>query len=204
MTTAKDESEGIKEDAMVEDVINSVLGAVVTIAEEPVQVDAMSMMPLWMKNCPAISPYLSATKDEEWLDAMLMAIEELELEYTPRPLPYRGDDGFLHSADVHPPQVDFDALGFNTRRLPTPELHPVNSCSPAQQFYTCGSSDCEFDARKRLHGYHTGAAFAQPSPFGSLPGLLTSGEVIQTPSQLFGFDYISGSCRDTIWAMSAC
>ena len=118
---AKDESEEVKENAMVGDVINSVLEAVVTTSEEPVQVDAISRK----KNCPAIGPYLSSSKDEEWLDAMLMAIEELELEYTPHPLPYRGDDGFLHSADVHPPHVDFSALGFNSRRLPTPELHPV-------------------------------------------------------------------------------
>ena len=58
---AKDESEEVKENAMVGDLINSVLEAVVTIAEEPVQVDAISRK----KNCPAIGPYLSSSKDED-------------------------------------------------------------------------------------------------------------------------------------------
>ena len=199
---AKDESEVMKVDATVEEVVNSVLEAVVTLAKEPMEEDAIKE-----ESCLAIGPHSSATKDEKWLNAMRMTLDELEAEYAPHPFPYEGADGFLHSADVHPPQVDFSALGFNSRRLPTPVLHPVHGCSRDEKFYTCGSPHCEVNAKWpgwRLHWDHIGADFAQPSPFGSLPGLLTSGGVIQMPSQLFGFNHISGSGRDTIWAMSAC
>ena len=130
---AKEESEEMKEDAIVDDVINSVLETVSTIGKEPVKVDAIRK-----ESCLAIGPYLSATKDEEWLEAMLVTQEELEAEYAPHPFPYEGADGLLHSADVPPPHVDFSALGFNSRRLPIPELRPVHGCSPSPSLSPLG------------------------------------------------------------------
>ena len=69
---------------------------------------------------------------EVWMDEMVNTLGALEVKYTPHPLPYQGLEGVLHSADVHPPHVDFSALGFNSRRLTRPELHPVQGCSPDQ------------------------------------------------------------------------
>ena len=69
---------------------------------------------------------------EVWMDEMVNTLGALEVKYTPHPLPYQASEGVLHSADVHPPHVDFSALGFNSRRLTRPELHPVQGCSPDQ------------------------------------------------------------------------
>ena len=91
---AKDESEVMKVDATVEEVVNSVLEAVVTLAKEPEKEDAIKE-----ESCLAIGPHSSATKDEKWLNAMRMTLDELEAEYAPHPFPYEGADGFLHSAD---------------------------------------------------------------------------------------------------------
>ena len=176
---AMEEPREMKEDAMVGDVIDSVLEAVVTIGKKPVQVDPVDT--IRKKSFPTIGPYLSATKDEEWLDAMLLTLEELEAEYAHHPFPYEGVDGCLHSADVHPPHVDFSALGFNSRRLPRPEHYPVHGCSPSSGLYQ-----------------------SESFPFGAVSGLLTNSGVIQVPQQLFGFEYVSGTVgRNTTWMMCA-
>ena len=108
------------------------------------------------------------------MEQMLMTIEKLEIKYAPHPLPYEGSDGFIHSADVHPPRVDFHALGFNSRRLPRPEFHPIQGCSQDPASASLGSS----------------------------PGLLTNGGVIAVPRQLFGFEYVSGTAgTNTTWMM---
>ena len=220
----------LKEVEEVSDVINSVLEAAVAIAKQPEVACSDSE---WLmdatkdKRCPSIGPYLSASKskDEEWLEQMLLTIEGLEIKYAPHPLPYEGSDGFIHSADVHPPHVDFHALGFSSRRLPTPELHPIQSCSPDPDFYT-GDFKCAQDCpcRKTLqrmfystllegtpaHAEYQNAAacgksrFGKPLPFGTLPGLLTNCGVIAVPPQLFGFQHKSGTAGiNTTWMMCA-
>ena len=124
--------------------------------------------------------------------------------------------------------MDFSALGFNSRRLPTPQLYPANGCSPSPEFYTSSCNpdcweDCACRAKwRRLQttrplvegtpiyaeyldalAYHK-TAFEKPSPFGSLPGLLTNSGVILVPQQLFGFEYVSGTVgRNTTWMMCA-
>ena len=146
------------------------------LAKEPVKEDAIKE-----ESCLAIGPCLLPTKDEEWLNVMRMTLDELEAEYAPHPFPYEGADGFLHSADIHPPQFDFSALGFSSRRLPTPELYPVHGCSPNPDMW-----------------------HPESSPFGNKPGLLTTGGVIQVPGPLFGFEYVPGTYgKDTAWAMCA-
>ena len=45
--------------------------------------------------------------DEVWVEGMVLTLDALEVKYTPHPLPYEDPPGVLHSADVHPPQVDF-------------------------------------------------------------------------------------------------
>ena len=124
---------------------------------------------------------------DQWVDSLVTVIKDLEVKYTPHPLPYEDPPGVIHSADVHPPYVDFLALGFNSRRLPTPELHPIYGCSPSSN-YQFGSYVCH----------------PESVSFGALPGLLTNGGVIQVSHQLFGFEYVSGTGRDTVWAMQAC
>ena len=133
------------------------------------------------KPAPMTGPFLWPSKEEEWLENMLDSIDELADQYTPRPLPYEDPPGILHSADVHPPHVDFTALGFNSRRLPTPELRPIHGCSPSPDL-----------------------SQSESFPFGALPGLLTNGGVIQVPQQLFGFEYVPGtSGKNTTWMMCA-
>ena len=123
---------------------------------------------------------------DQWVDSLVNVINNLEAKYTPHPLPYEDPPGVIHSADVHPPYVDFLALGFNSRRLPTPELHPIYGCSPSSNYH----SSC--------------VCHPESVSFGALPGLLTNGGVIPVPQQLFGFEYVSGTGRDTVWAMQAC
>ena len=125
----------------------------------------------------------SSEMQDQWVESLVTVINDLEAKYTPHLLPYEDPPGVLHSADVHPPHVDFTALGFNSRRLPIPELHPKHGCIPNPDWHQLA-----------------GDSF----PFGALPGLLTNGGVIQVPHQLFGYEYVSGSGRDTVWAMQAC
>ena len=122
---------------------------------------------------------------DQWVDSLVTVIDNLEAKYTPHPLPYEDPPGVIHSADVHPPYVDFLRLGFNSRRLPTPELHPIHGCSPTSSHQSC-------------------VCHPEPVSFGALPGLLTNGGVIPVPHKLFGFEYVSGTGRDTVWAMQAC
>ena len=188
---AKDErQEGV---AIVEEVIDSVLRDVQSTSEGPVDVGADKEMQLidlsFAEDAEGASGVTkaaaqifmlekveSAAKDEEWLKEMVESIEKLETKYAPHPLPYRGPDGFLHSADVHPPRVDFAALGFNSRRLPTPEMHRISSCLPSD-----------------------GSYYTVDNLFGSKPGLLTTGGVIQMPPDIFGYQYVYG----TGWVMAA-
>ena len=122
---------------------------------------------------------------DQWVDSLVNVIDNLEAKYTPHPLPYEDPPGVIHSADVHPPYVDFLRLGFNSRRLPTPELHPIHGCSPTSSHQSC-------------------VCHPEPVSFGALPGFLTNNGVIPVPHQLFGFEYVSGTGRDTVWAMQAC
>ena len=123
----------------------------------------------------------STKMEDQWVDNLVTAINDLEAKYTPHPLPYEDPPGEIHSADVRPPQVDFTALGFNSRRLPTPELRPIHGCSPSPDL-----------------------SQSESFPFGALPGLLTNGGVIQVPQQLFGFEYVPGtSGKNTTWMMCA-
>jgi len=124
----------------------------------------------------------SSEMQDQWVESLVTVINDLEAKYTPHLLPYENPPGVLHSADVHPPHVDFTALGFNSRRLPIPELHPKHGCISNPDWHQ----------------------FAEDSfPFGALPGLLTNSGVIPVPHQLFGYEYVSGTGRDTVWAMQA-
>ena len=172
-----------EEVAIVEEVINSVLKDVLSTSEGPVHVGAKEEMQLVdFSFAEDAEEAKSAAKDKEWLKVMLDTIAKHEAEYgAPHPLPYQGSDGFLHSADVKPPQVDFAALGFNSRRLSTPELYPLHGCIPSDEKFWETSSISR----------------------GAKPGLLTTGGVIQMPPELFGYSYVSGTGRDTVWAMVA-
>ena len=198
---AKDErQEKAEKVAIVEEVMNSVLEKVFSSSKGPVHIGANKEMQLinfsFAEDAEGASGVtksaaqifmlekveVSAAKDEEWLEATLKIIEKLEAKYAHHPLPYEGPDGFLHSADVCPPQVDFAALGFHSRRLPTPELHPRYGCHPS-------------DANVNY--------YPEGKPFGAKPGFLTTGGVIQVPPDIFGYHYVAGTGRDTIWAMAA-
>ena len=179
-----------EEVAIVEEVINSVLKDVLSTSEGPVHVGAKEEMQLVdFSFAEDAEEAKSPAKDKEWLKVMLDTIAKHEAEYgAPHPLPYQGSDGFLHSADVKPPQVDFAALGFNSRRLPTPKLYPLHGCIPSEgKMY-----DKNYD-----NNYATAAYYA----YGAKPGLLTTGGVIQMPPDLFGYSYVSGTGQDTVWAM---
>jgi len=157
--------------------------SVVTSLLDELLISVVAMPPIAKsprKPAPVTGPFLWPSK-EEWLEDMLDSIDELAAQYTPHPLPYEGPPGILHSADVHPPSVDFTALGFNSRRLPTPMFHPIHGCSPTP-------------------GLDQSEAF----PFGALTGLLTNNGVIQVPRQLFGFEYVPGTAgKYTTWMMCA-
>ena len=166
----------------------------------------------------------STKMEDQWVDNLVTAINDLEAKYTPHPLPYEDPPGEIHSADVRPPQVDFTALGFTSRFLPKPDPLPVYGCSEDPAFYRCERqhhkegtpppcSDhvfhCSNPGRAKSPDFpglpwHVGPRHGQPDPFGTLPGLLTDSGVIAMPSALFGHTYVSGTGRDTLWAMQAC
>ena len=160
-----------------EEVNNNLLASVVMSAKQPVRSDLSVEFPSMFGPCRI------ASDDELWLDQMVSTIDDLAENYAPHPIPYQGKDGCLHSADVKPPHVDFSALGYHARRLPTPSAYPIQSCAQDAAFYESPPSSSP-------GGWQVpNQADWKTFPFGYLPGFYTTKGIIAVPSQLFGHAY---------------
>ena len=146
--------------------------------------------------------------EEVWLEEMVDEIARLEAKYGAK---YKSveEGGVLHSAQVAIPRVDFSKVKPHLhRKLPKPESIPVQACSIDPNFYT-SCTDC-VNARSRggqypEHGYRACAPpFEQSSPFGALPGFVTSLGAVAVPEEpIGGYVYDGGSGDATRWRLHA-
>ena len=97
---------------------------------------------------PVTGPCMPVSKDEEWVEDMLMTIEKLEQKYDAKYKPVE-EGGVIHSAQVAIPMVDFNKVKPHLhRKLPKPVAVPVQACSIDPTLYT----SCTICANARSQG----------------------------------------------------
>ena len=141
-------------DSLVEDL----LSAVVSVAKKPVPVVVKGSSPVTV-------PFMSVSEDEEWVDNMLEVLEKLETKYGAKYKPIE-EGGIIHSAQVAIPRIDFCQVKPHLhRKLPKPDLIPVQACSLDPAVYTkCTASlQCTQDYNGSKHKLLHKCAIKLPS-----------------------------------------
>ena len=206
--------------SIVDGVVSQLLDSVVEVAKQPAPVVDVTK---WAS--PVTGPCMPASEDEEWVDNMVNVIAKLEDKYGAKYKPVE-EGGVIHSAQVAIPRIDFHQVKPHLhRKLPKPDLLPVQACSIDPALYTkcTGSMQCgkEYDGSKHP-GYVvpsaqslTGSAtyaehdssskFTESSfPFGALPGFVTSQGVVAVPDEpIGGYVYAGGTGDGTVWQLHA-
>ena len=205
---------------IVDEVVTHMLDYAVDSAKQPAPVaDATKL------TSPVTGPCIPVSKDEEWVEDMLVTINTLEKKYDAKYKPVT-EGGVIYSAQVAVPRIDFHQVKPHLhRKLPKPDLLPVQACSIDPALYTkcTGSMQCgkEYDGSKHP-GYVvpsaqslTGSAtyaehdssskFTESSfPFGALPGFVTSQGVVAVPDEpIGGYVYAGGAGDSTVWRLHA-
>ena len=187
---------------IVVSVLDEVLSSAVMSAKS-VPVAAASRM------CSTVTgPPIPVSKDEEWVEDMLMTIEKLEQKYDTKYKPLE-EGGVIFSAEVAIPKVDFSKVKPHLhRKLPKPKAVPVQACSIDPTLYT----SCTICANARSQGIqhperHSACAppfELAPFPFGALPGFVTSQGVVAVPGEpIGGYVYAGGTGEGTVWQLHA-
>ena len=104
------------------------------------------------------------------------------------------------------------------RKLPKPDLLPVQACSidPALYHKCTGSIQCgkDYDGSRHKGEFTPSATYAahdsssqfteSSSPFGALPGFVTSQGVVAVPGEpIGGYVYAGGAGDGTVWRLHA-
>ena len=185
---------------IVVSVLEEVLSSAVMSAKS-VPVAAASRM------CSTVTgPPIPVSKDEEWVEDMLMTIEKLEQKYDAKYKPLE-EGGVIFSAEVAIPKVDFSKVKPHLhRKLPKPVSVPVQACSIDPTLYT----SCTICVSARNQGFqperHPGCVppLEKPLPFGALPGFVTSQGVVAVPGEpIGGYVYAGGTGECTVWQLHA-
>ena len=129
------------------------------------------------------------------------------------------EGGVIYSAQVAIPWVDFQQVKPHLhRKLPKPELLPIQACSqdPALYHKCTGSTQCgkEYDGLRHpayatpssVYAEHDSSSeFTESSrPFGALPGFVTTLGVVAVPDEpIGGYVYGGGAGAGTVWQLHA-
>ena len=213
---------------IVDEVVTHMLDYAVDNAKQPAPVaDATK------STSPVTGPCIPVSKDEEWVEDMLVTIGKLELKYDAKYKPV-DEDGVIYSAEVAIPKVDFAQVKPHLhRKLPKPALFPVQSCSNDPDFYIkcTGPKSSHFcnkehdgelheDLNEKLapigptqhagsclwekHQHQSASLFSRSDPFGHLPGFDTSLGVVAVPDEpIGGYIYAGGAGDSTVWRLHA-
>ena len=183
-------------DSVMDDLLESVVSS--SNAKQPVPPGwAVPVVDVTKLTSPVTGPCIPASKDEEWVEDMLVTIGKLELKYDAKYKPLE-EGGVIFSAEVAIPKVDFSKVKPHLhRKLPKPESVPVQACSIDPTLHT----SCTICANARSQGIqhperHSACAppFELPFPFGALPGFVTSLGVVAVPEEpIGGYVYDGGS-----------
>jgi len=206
--------------SIVDGVVSQLLDSVVEVAKQPAPVVDVTK---WAS--PVTGPCMPVSEDEEWVDNMVDVIARLEDKYGAKYKPVE-EGGVIHSAQVAIPRIDFHQVKPHLhRKLPKPDLLPVQACSidPALYIKCTGSMQCgkEYDGSKHpsyvvpsaqsLTGsatyaeHDSSSKFTESSfPFGALPGFVTSQGVVAVPDEpIGGYVYAGGTGDGTVWQLHA-
>ena len=196
---------------IVDEVVTYMLDLVVENAKQPAPVVNVTKL-----TSPVTGPYMPVSKDEEWLENMVLEIDRLEAKYGAK---YKSaeEGGVLHSARVAIPRVDFSKVKPHLHRnLPKPDILPIQACSldPAIYNKCTGSTNCGKDHDGSKHyvkkdtlyvEHDSSSRFTESScPFGELPGFVTSLGVVAVPDEpIGGYVYDGGFGATTKWRLHA-
>ena len=128
---------------------------------------------------------------------MLEKVNALEEKYSESFSPKMGEDGFIHSAKVMIPKIDFSKIKPHLhQKLPKPGLYPVHSCSPDLDFYHKATEYNLYDRKQ--------PKFQCPAPFGMKAAFETNLGLVAVPEEpIGGYIYQSGGGNSTIWQLFA-
>ena len=194
--------------SIVDGVVSQLLDSVVEVAKQPAPVVDVTK---WASL--VTGPCMPASEDEEWVDNMVNVIARLEDKYGAKYKPVT-EGGVIYSAQVAIPRIDFHQVKPHLhRKLPKPDLLPVQACSIDPALYTkcTGSIHCD---KEHDGSRHFGATYAEHAsrskftessvPFGALPGFVTSLGVVAVPEEpIGGYVYDGGSGSATRWRLHA-
>ena len=136
-------------------------------------------------------------KDENWPKSMLEKVNAIEEKYSESFSPKMGGDGFIHSAKVMIPKIDFSKVKPHLhQKLPKPGLFSVQGCSPDSDFYHKATEYNLYDRKQ--------PKFQCPAPFGMKAAFETNLGLVAVPEEpIGGYIYKSGGGASTIWQLFA-
>ena len=183
--------------SLLDEMLNSVVARVSPITKAPIKLAS-----------PQVGPLAPMSKEELWQESMVEAVDTIEAKFMAKYNPIE-HDGFTHSAEVAVPVINFAKVKPHLHKnLPKPAQLPVQSCSPLPDFYRRCTICADAHSKggwAESHGLKRCAPpFEQLSPFGSLPGFVTSLGVVAVPADpIGGYVYAGGWEADTRWQLHA-
>ena len=179
---------------IADEVVNHVLESVVKTAKQPAPVVDVTK---WAS--PVTGPCTPVSKVEVWLEDMVVAIDNLEVAYGAKYKPIE-EGGVVHSAQVAIPRIDFSKVKPHLhKKLPQPSKVRVQGCSPDPDTYQRHLECPRCSWRKGESSFDV-----CESPFGYLPGFLTSSGVVAVPEDpIGGYVYAGGYGSSSQWQLHA-
>ena len=179
---------------IVDEVVNHVLESVVKTAKQPAPVVDVTK---WAS--PVTGPCTPVSKVEVWLEDMVVAIDNLEVAYGAKYKPIE-EGGVVHSAQVAIPRIDFSKVKPHLhKKLPQPSKIRVQGCSPDPDTYQHHLECPRCSWRKGESSFDV-----CESPFGYLPGFVTSSGVVAVPKDpIGGYVYAGGYGSASQWQLHA-
>ena len=178
---------------IVMSVLGEVLSSVVTSAKSVPAVATVR----W--SSPITGPCTPVSEEEKWLRDMEVAINKLEAKYGAKYKPIE-EGGVVHSAQVAIPRIDFSKVKPHLhKKLPQPSKIRVQGCSPDPDTYQHHLECPRCSWRKGESSFEV-----CESPFGYLPGFITSSGVVAVPEDpIGGYVYAGGYGSASQWQLHA-
>ena len=179
---------------IVDEVVTYMLDFVVENAKQPAPVVDVTKL-----TSPLTGPCMPVSEEDEWLEDMVVEIERLEAKYGAKNKSVE-EGGVVHSAQVAIPRIDFSKVKPHLhKKLPQPSKVRVQGCSPDPDTYQRHLECPRCSWRKGESSFDV-----CESPFGYLPGFLTSSGVVAVPEDpIGGYVYAGGYGSASQWQLHA-
>ena len=183
--------------ALSNNIVMSVLGEVLSSAVTSAKYVPAVATVRW--SSPITGPCTPVSEEEKWLEDMVVAINKLEAKYSAKYKPIE-EGGVVHSAQVAIPRIDFSKVKPHLhKKLPQPSKIRVQGCSPDPDTYQHHLECPRCSWRKGESSFDV-----CESPFGYLPGFVTSSGVVAVPKDpIGGYVYAGGYGSASQWQLHA-